>query len=135
MMMSRPAAESSVEEAPPAFATAPESKKKTPQSAVEDLERRLALLGASEEQTAASPPAVAVPLPVASAPPAESSAPAVVKGGKNALLARIMAAKERSQQAQTKTEPPPADLLMDFDAPSSEKDPPRCIKSDICPAL
>jgi hypothetical protein len=41
--------------------------------------------------------------------------------------ARIMAAKERSQQAQTKASPrkqAPADLLMDFDAPATEKDPP-----------
>jgi hypothetical protein len=90
MMMSRASPENSVEEAPPAFATAPETKKKTPQSAVEDLERRLALLGADEEQKAAAV-AAAPPPPIASAPPAESSAPAaaaaaVVKGGKNALL-------------------------------------------------
>jgi LSD1 subclass zinc finger protein len=41
--------------------------------------------------------------------------------------ARIMAAKERSQQAQTKAAPKKqasADLLMDFDAPATEKDPP-----------
>jgi hypothetical protein len=41
--------------------------------------------------------------------------------------ARIMAAKERSQKAQTKAAPrkqEAADLLMDFDAPATEKDPP-----------
>jgi hypothetical protein len=50
MMMSKPAPESAKEERPPAFAVA---AKKTPQSAAEDLERRLAMLG-----DAAADPAV-----------------------------------------------------------------------------
>ena len=88
MMMSKPAPEKAKEEDPPAFATVPATKKKTAQSAVEDLERRLAMLGGSgsppdlvatdDEDTKPTAPApVSAPAPV----------PAVaVKGGKNALL-------------------------------------------------
>jgi hypothetical protein len=83
MMMAKRAPETE-EEAPPAFATAP-ALKKTPQSAVEDLERRLQMLGGSsappdvistDDEEEKSPAAVAPA-------PAESAA---VKGGKNALL-------------------------------------------------
>ena len=92
MMMSKPAPESKEETAaPPAFATAPVAQKQTPQSAVEDLERRLALLGNAEEKPAAAPPPPAistVPAPVAAAPAAAPAA--AVKGGKNALLVRLL---------------------------------------------
>jgi hypothetical protein len=72
-----------MEDSPPAFAV---SAKKTPQSAVEDLERRLAMLGDAaaapalfpeQQQYDMKPPAVAAP---------EAQAAAPVKGGKNALL-------------------------------------------------
>ena len=46
-----------------------------------------------------------------------------------------MAAQERTKQAQTKVEPPKEeDLLMDFDAPSSEKDPPPAFTVSLLPS-
>lgn len=137
MMMSKPAPESTnTEESPPAFAM---TAKKTPQSAVEDLERRLAMLG-----NAAAAPAVVpeqhqqiqdMKPPAVAAPAVEAAAP--VKGGKNALLARIMAAQERTKQAQNKPTPPPpsndADLLMTLDAPTNDP-PPPAFDSSFFPA-
>lgn len=83
-MMSKPAP--AVEEeasAPPSFA-APTSQKT---SAVEDLERRLAMLGGEDLKPAAvvapTPPApVVAPTTAAAA----AAAPTAMKGGKNALL-------------------------------------------------
>jgi hypothetical protein len=89
MMMSKPAPEKSVEEeTPPAFATLPETKKK---NAVEDLERRLQLLGGGF--SAAAPPDVVAkeehkyPAAVAAAPEHATAVP--LKGGKNALLVSL----------------------------------------------
>jgi hypothetical protein len=97
MMMSKPAPEKSVEEDTlPAFATLPETKKKTPQSAVEDLERRLELLGggsgasappdvvATDDEEEHKSPAVAA---AAAAPEHATAVP--LKGGKNALLVSL----------------------------------------------
>mmetsp|Transcript_13334 Transcript_13334/g.21492 ORF Transcript_13334/g.21492 Transcript_13334/m.21492 type:complete len:581 (-) Transcript_13334:148-1890(-) len=139
MMMSKPAPAEEEETAPPAFASPPATTTTTTKTGtVEDLERRLAMLGDGEEANVTSknePPAVKEAPAASTAPSVE--APAPVKGGKNALLARIMAAKEKSQQAKVApapvkeappaaaaAPPPPADLLMDFDAPVSETDPP-----------
>ncbi|KAL3911627.1 MAG: hypothetical protein SGILL_007206 [Bacillariaceae sp.] len=126
MMMSKPAPEEEEKEAAaPAFATAPPAVQAAKTGSVEDLERRLAMLGGEEEDK--KPAAVeAPPVETKTAPAAPAAA---MKGGKNALLARIMAAKEKSQQAKVApapTEQPKTggDLLMDFDAPSAEKDPP-----------
>lgn len=105
---------------------------------VEDLERRLAMMG-NKIETATAPPAYVVAPPVKTQAPvaAAAAAPAVVKGGKNALLARIMAAKEKQEKkAKKAAAPPPAavlapppditstDMLMDFDAPISDMDMP-----------
>ncbi|KAL3907596.1 MAG: hypothetical protein SGARI_003463, partial [Bacillariaceae sp.] len=120
--MSKPKEESP----PPAFAAPPAAAAKT--GSVADLERRLAMLGDAEEEAAKKPAAVvtdALQAPVQA--PAAAAAPAVMKGGKNALLARIMAAKEKSQQAKVAPAPQPktgGDLLMDFDAPAATNDPP-----------
>jgi hypothetical protein len=77
MMMSKPAPE---EKAPPSFAQTTTSTKKT--SAVEDLERRLAMLG-GDDATDMKPTAVApAPAPVLTT----QQAPVAVKGGKNALM-------------------------------------------------
>lgn len=82
MMMSKPATTQEEEPQAPAFATP------TPAiSAVQDLERKLAMIGTEEEQTApaAAPAAVAVAPP----PQEDSKQPAAVKGGKNALLVSL----------------------------------------------
>lgn len=130
MMMSKPALESTSD--------APDVKKKNARAAVEDLERRLAMLSAADKPKIDPPTVAKTPSlrPQVVAPPvtAKASAPAAVKGGKNALLARIMAAKERSQLGQAKSEPAkqePSDLLMDFDAPSTEKDPPPAYNTNF----
>ena len=89
MMMSKPAPTTQEEESqvPPAFATP------TPAvSAVQDLERKLAILGAEEEQTAAppAPPAAAVaPVPPPTMQEESKQPPAALKGGKNALLVSL----------------------------------------------
>ncbi len=82
MMMSKPAPKAEkTEEAPPAFAAPPASKLGT----VEDLERRLAMLGSAEEDK--KPAAATFVAPVqAPVDVAASVAPVPVKGGKNALL-------------------------------------------------
>mmetsp|Transcript_110166 Transcript_110166/g.318437 ORF Transcript_110166/g.318437 Transcript_110166/m.318437 type:complete len:554 (-) Transcript_110166:100-1761(-) len=128
MEMEKPK-EQQASNAPPAFATpAPQL------SSVEDLERRLQMIGNSSPETA---PAAA---PVADTKPAAAAAPAAtpVKGGKTALLARIMAAKEKSQKAQqqpsTAMKPPPeVDLLGDFDAPGKASDPPPAYDTNFLP--
>lgn len=116
MMMSK-------EEEAPAVA-APPAPAALNVGSVADLERRLAEMGSPKNAVAAAPPpsaaAAPTPAPVVVAAPAPA-----LKGGKNALLARIMAAKEKQNR---KTAPPPApmappppaaDLLKDFDAPST----------------
>lgn len=94
------------------------AKKKSAGDAVADLERRLAQLDVTE-----APPVSTSTASVTSTlddPPAFAAPPSVdeavpVKGGKNALLARIMAAQERAKQAQSTVKapppPPPEDLL------------------------
>jgi len=97
-------------------------------NSVEDLERKLAMLGSeknkkTETTTVAEKPAAV--LPIAAAAVAAVAAPSAIKGGKNALLARIMAAKEKQEKKKALPTPAsPSDLLTDFDAPSTEKDPP-----------
>jgi len=88
---------------------------------VADLERRLAEMGTPKKATPPAAPVPAAP-PTYSATAAPAQAPAVVKGGKNALLARIMAAKEKQQKKATpppQAPPPSIDMLTDFDAPPS----------------
>ena len=100
MMMSKPNSEQEKqEEEAPAFASAPAAMKT---GTVEDLERRLAMLGKSEgnviaaatNATAAPPTMKAAAAAAAPAPPptvqapAAAVAPAAIKGGKNALLVR-----------------------------------------------
>ena len=86
-MMSKPAPEASEEEAPPAFAAPPTAAKT---GSVEDLERRLAMLGDAEETKKPAAPVVtdALQAPAAVQAPA-AAAPAAVKGGKNALLVSL----------------------------------------------
>jgi hypothetical protein len=79
MMMSKPVPEAE-EEAPPAFASPPSAAKT---GSVEDLERRLAMLGGEEEKR---PAAGVMDTPQATVVSPVLEAPAAVKGGKNALL-------------------------------------------------
>ena len=68
------------------------TKKKSAKSTVEDLERRLAMLGAQEDPPPALPEPIDLlqPAPEAAAPSApEAAAKPAVKGGKNALLVRV----------------------------------------------
>jgi hypothetical protein len=99
MMMSKPNSEQEKqEEEAPAFASAPAAMKT---GTVEDLERRLAMLGKSEGNViaaattaTAAPPTMKAAAAAAPAPPptvqapAAAVAPAAIKGGKNALLVR-----------------------------------------------
>mmetsp|Transcript_5458 Transcript_5458/g.8977 ORF Transcript_5458/g.8977 Transcript_5458/m.8977 type:complete len:494 (-) Transcript_5458:66-1547(-) len=85
------------------------AKKKSAEEAVEELEKRLAALGGPSPEVVAdndllnlSAPTV-ISDPAAASPPLE--APKEVKGGKNALLARIMAAQEKTKPVAP---PPPA---------------------------
>ncbi len=86
-MMSKPAPETKsqvVDDSSLAFASPPSTKTGT----VEDLERRLAMLGGANANAPAAlkdPPPMQVPAPVVAAP-TEAAAP--IKGGKNALLVR-----------------------------------------------
>eukprot|EP00934_Nitzschia_sp_Nitz4_P008141 Nitzschia sp. Nitz4//scaffold337_size18511//6651//8344//NITZ4_008780-RA/size18511-processed-gene-0.8-mRNA-1//-1//CDS//3329548310//8131//frame0 len=106
-------------------------------SSVEELERKLQLLNTAEAPTTAAPPAQ----PAVSAPAAAPAAAAPTLSGKSALLARIQAAKEKSQQAQLKPPPPaapaapaaPVDLLSSFDAPAKESDPPPSYDAQLLP--
>jgi len=126
-MMAKPAQDKE-EEGPPAFATpAPQL------SSVADLERRLKILDAADAPT---PKVGTKPTGTQQVSGGPVAASAGVKGGKNALLARIMAAKEKSQQAQNKTEnlkQEPTDLLSDFDAPSKSSDPPPAYDTNFLP--
>ena len=89
MMMSKPAPEGTAEEAaPPAFATKPATSSDKKKDAVQDLEKRLAMLGGPTNLQAppAMPATYQAPFaPPAAAPPA-AEAPGAMKGGKNALL-------------------------------------------------
>ncbi|VEU34820.1 unnamed protein product [Pseudo-nitzschia multistriata] len=120
MMMSKPSPEDTEEETAPPPTT-------LDVGSVADLERRLALMGSDKKPPAAAAPPPAAPVVAAPAPAPVAAAPAV-KGGKNALLARIMAAKEKQEKKQVA--PPAAapsatttDLLMDFDAPAPAAQP------------
>lgn len=133
MMMSKPQ-EAQEDVSPPAFTTP------VPQlSSVEDLERRLKLIGnANPAPVPALAPPVEVSKPFAVPPP--TAPEASVKSGKTALLARIKAAKEKTQQAQGNAmlKPPPApkqeiDLLSDFDAPARADDPPPFYDTNFLP--
>jgi hypothetical protein len=92
MMMSKPQEGDTEEVAPPAFSTAPSSLSSPPKMGrVEELERRLAMIGKEEQDkkpaaTMAPPPTTTQTPTVAAvvAPPAAVEAP--LKGGKNALL-------------------------------------------------
>mmetsp|Transcript_6430 Transcript_6430/g.15958 ORF Transcript_6430/g.15958 Transcript_6430/m.15958 type:complete len:252 (+) Transcript_6430:241-996(+) len=131
MMMSKPTSSEENQEEAPAFAMAPPPTALNVGS-VADLERRLAEMGTKKEATPAPPPAPVVAKPAAPAPATTAAAAAAapsVKGGKNALLARIMAAKEKQEKKGAVPPPPPpapvappapTDLLMDFDAPSTQ---------------
>lgn len=83
----------------------------------------MAEMGTKKEAPSPPPPTPSVVAPAHVAPAANSST-APVKGGKNALLARIMAAKEKQQQKEaappTPAAPTTTDLLMDFDVPPTE---------------
>mmetsp|Transcript_133970 Transcript_133970/g.199251 ORF Transcript_133970/g.199251 Transcript_133970/m.199251 type:complete len:561 (-) Transcript_133970:244-1926(-) len=130
MMMSKPAPETS-EEAPPAFATAPAPTPKL--SEVEKLERQLQMLSGMGAPAAPAPAAANLkpaPTPVA-APPAPAAT--TVAPGKQALLARIMAAKEKNKPKAAPTPAPAVDLLSDFDAPSTAKDPPPSFNTNFLP--
>lgn len=88
-------------------------KKKTAEEAVQELEQRLAMLGGPSAPATAAPEddafgfaAPAAP-PTPHAPPMEEAKPDI-KGGKNALLARIMAAQNKAKETAP---PPPIDLL------------------------
>ncbi|CAB9517787.1 expressed unknown protein [Seminavis robusta] len=111
MMMSKP------QEA----AAKPAEAKKT--DAVADLERRLAMLGDDDP-----PPPMEVAEqqqpPAFAAPPAVAEAPAAT--GKNALLARIMAAQERAKQAKPTAAPeaPPPDIFDMAPPPAAAATPP-----------
>uniref|UniRef100_A0A7S1CY09 Uncharacterized protein n=1 Tax=Cyclophora tenuis TaxID=216820 RepID=A0A7S1CY09_CYCTE len=113
MMMAKP---QSTEETKASLSTENEKKTQSPAEAVEDLERRLALLGNPSRASAETEEDENLLLSLDSPPPypsapsvAEHSHPPIQKGvlppakaggsGKNALLARIMAAQERAKQA------------------------------------
>jgi len=115
MMLTKPRPTEETKEAP--SVQKPESSKpKSSTDAVEDLERRLALLGGASSSTLPPPEVSAgvdlqdAPLLAAKAPPISHAAPPVeavgvgvpLKGGKSALLARIMAAQERAKFAGQK---------------------------------
>ena len=90
MMMSKPTPEGAAEGAP-AFATKPAAPSDKKADAVQDLEKRLAMLGGTTSLQAPPPamPSTAMAPQVAVAPPAAADAPpAAVKGGQNALLVR-----------------------------------------------
>jgi len=92
-------------------------KKKSAEEAVKDLEKRLAALGGSSPPlsttattTNKTPDLLNFTKPN-SAPPAPAPAATQsgqVKGGKNALLARITAAKEKAKEAKSSMPAPPA---------------------------
>jgi len=122
MMMTKPAP---AEET--SSATNSAKPKSAPADAVQDLERRLQML-----ETSKPPPAAAVAAPAAAAP--EVAAPKAT--GKNALLARIMAAQERAKGGAPAPAPaaPPADLLDSFDAPAeSASAPPPPFDASLLP--
>jgi len=130
MMMSKPVSkQEKEEEEAPAF-TSPPTAVKT--GTVEDLERRLAMLGTEKNKTnegnAAAPTLGTTVSPAQTiVKQAPVTVPVSMKGGKNALLARIMAAKGKQEKKMATPAPLPVsapDLLMDFDAPTMEKDPP-----------
>jgi len=92
-------------------------KKKSAEEAVQDLEKRLAALGGSSPPlsttattTNKTPDLLNFTKPI-SAPPAPAPAATQsgqVKDGKNALLARIMAAQEKAKEAKSSMPAPPA---------------------------
>jgi len=121
------------------------TKKKSPQDAVQDLERRLAMLGGTSSEQTAAPEAVATDDEDSGPGSAGAAAAAAagVKGGKSALLARIMAAQERAKKAQqqqeeaatAKTEeqllpPPDIDSVPNFDAVAA---PPPAFDDSLLP--
>lgn len=129
MMMTKPA--------PVAETTATDTNsikpKSSPADAVKDLERRLQMLETTKPptETTSNLSVAASPAPTTSAPPAAATA---AKTGKNALLARIMAAQERAKQPTTADEASPADLLDSFDAPlESELAPPPPFDASLLP--
>jgi len=135
--MSKPSEQE--EEAAPAFASPPKAAPLNVGS-VADLERRLAEMGSQKKAT--PPPAPAPVFAQAPVPTVSAPAPAAaVKGGKNALLARIMAAKEKQKAAKEKTPSPPppasvapppsADLLSGFDEPSTNNLPPPAYETNF----
>lgn len=91
MMAEKPRPEDTAEEAIPAKEETI-TKKKSPKDAVEDLERRLKLLGDESSSNDNAPvftndvPAFALAAPAEQKEPAASAS--TVKGGKNALLVR-----------------------------------------------
>jgi len=131
MMMSKPISEKEREEEhSTAFAVPPSAKTG---GTVEDLERRLGQLGDSNNKAEANAATASPSMANTAAGHTASAGSAAIKGGKNALLARIIAAKEKQEEKKTAAPvvaaaPAPAapavDLLLDFDAPAAEKDPP-----------
>mmetsp|Transcript_16015 Transcript_16015/g.19249 ORF Transcript_16015/g.19249 Transcript_16015/m.19249 type:complete len:535 (+) Transcript_16015:125-1729(+) len=139
MMATRPSpTEKSAEtvDAPAKIAT----KKKSPTEAVEDLERRLAMLGGTASEKNSAPEAVATD--DEDSGPSSAGASAGVKGGKSALLARIMAAQERAKKAQQQQEeaeakseeqllpPPDIDSVPNFEAAAA---PPPAFEDSLLP--
>ena len=94
MMMSKPTTSSSSEEENEEQAASRPPPSALNVGSVEDLERRLAMMG-NKIETATAPPAYVVAPPVKTQAPvaAAAAAPAVVKGGKNALLVRTVREK------------------------------------------
>ena len=86
MMMSKPTPEGATEGAP-AFATKPAAASDKKADAVQDLEKRLAMLGGTTSLQA-PPPAMPAPQAAVAPPAAVEAPPAAVKGGQNALLVR-----------------------------------------------
>lgn len=103
MMMEKPRPKVEEEKAAPI-------KKKSAEEAVAELEQRLAALGGPSPAAVVAEAPVTVQAQSPVAPPAVPPAveqPKEVKGGKNALLARIMAAQEKTKAAAA---PPQADV-------------------------
>lgn len=102
MMLERPRPDASKEKAK---VVAPAT------SRVEELERRLQALGTDLNTTQTEPtePAPA-PAPVAEADPTPAVQP---KGGKDALLARIMAAQARAKEGTVMNEPPVVEQMVE----------------------
>jgi len=92
-----------------------EKKKKSAEEAVKDLEKRLAALSSASLPSSATATTITETpdlnfaklnsAPLAPTPASVTTQPGQVKGGKNALLARIMAAQEKAKEAKSVAPP------------------------------